>query len=1773
VSSDARTTPLWRNKAARRLLKLALALVVLRLVLAALTPLALHLAARSAGLELEYASSRTSLSNGRFELRDARLRPRREGDAPAPLLAHLGQFEFDLDLAAALRGELHVPRAQIDGLELWIEIDRNGQCAWSQLLRTDSAERTAPPAQAQPLSFELPLDLSAQLLRGRVHVRDASLAEPLELDLHADARVEARAGRGNAVVWLSAGGALRQARCELNFETDARRAQAGLRASFDELTPDALRGWLARAGVASRESLHGSLEAHVDLSVREGSESSVEGRAVLRDVRLEGARGAHFTLGALEVQLDELSAERVALRRVALIEPRVWAQWTTLGAPEWAGFSPSASADARSIEPGAETSQTDEPVGAPPSKLRFELAQLVLAQGALEVRDAAQPDHEPLELVEAQLELRGLQWPPDGATALECAARARAPGVAALLKFDARAGLTQQQLTLDARMHADGVTLGRLAPTLARAGLESELRDGSGAATMRANLDWSTGLSADAALVDVRWNDGADLLRLESAVLDGASFARPRVNVRQIECVGLQTSARRGRDGRFRALGFALAPVDAAPESAPHVPNSTSTSASNPATSVAGASPTAPWSFSLDALAVRGAQFEWLDEAPQDVVRLALRDAELDLVQLDLGAHAAPRKAQLRAACTSDPLFAQARLELQLATSKEQLALAGQASVDTIDLTALAPYLADAGLAPRLRDGRLVARVDVTAQRTSSPWRLTAQVLDAELSAGGERLAGVERFALDNLALHELEQHGLEFRTLMLERPFVRIDRSAAGALTVCGVELSAREPQASESAATSRTQTATSWLPFSTRADSVGLREGRLEFHDAREASTAPLVLGVDATLAPLALDLGPTPTLGRIGVSLDGACELADLQFQAHATATTLALIAELNAAGLASGPLAAYFLPGMSFALANGSARAKLRASAQRGADSALLATLELDDAALLDGAGATELALERARGEVRVAADGAVEVRELRALGVRASVEREPSGATRVAGLRIAAAESAAPLAPSSERTSENATANSAAATNAAASSAQAVAEPSGQADDSPQRIATQAARADERTEVFVTPRRAARAAPHVVVGDIELELSELSLRGFAGEPLTLALRVEHSGPRTWLAPTLDGAQDIELALRGSLAPVCGEFQLALRGSPCASQPQFALEFALRELNGAPLARLAPALAERIDASALAHGELSGRVSAQLELRRSTPLALDLAAPVGFEAALEQLEFRADPQGELLAGLRALRVEGGLFEAREKRLRIASLEIDTPHLRASRDAQGLQACGVRLLSAASPAAEAGNVAPQEPVAKPLEAPPFDVIVERTVATGLDVEFVDLSGPTPARLPLDELDAELKRVSLAGLARGDTLSFRATLGAGAVDLPVRISADSLLEGMAAGVVDLFDGESNVARSEPRPLFAELNLSGKLALAPAPRGWAALNLETLELPALRGPALATGLELGDGTADLDVRLRLAGADGMSVDARSSFAHLSLSEPADGPLARYLSLPAPLDTVLFLLKDAEGLHKLNLGFRVERSGLSSTQLAGAAASAAAGVIARAVASSPLRLLSTLTDAAGLTGDEPPPQATRRVVEFAAGDPTLDARGRAVLAQLGEDVRGRPRKRIVVVHEFSRADVERVARLVNPSLDDRARLAARLRERKAELTRERETLAARARSELAFADADRRVELTAQLRALDAQIGEGEHALERLFDLLRPGSERRNAARARSAAIALGAERADRARRALAELGVESERVIVRVVKADALAERDGGGRLTLWAQ
>jgi len=462
---------------------------------------------------------------------------------------------------------------------------------------------------------------------------------------------------------------------------------------------------------------------------------------------------------------------------------------------------------------------------------------------------------------------------------------------------------------------------------------------------------------------------------------------------------------------------------------------------------------------------------------------------------------------------------------------------------------------------------------------------------------------------------------------------------------------------------------------------------------------------------------------------------------------------------------------------------------------------------------------------------------------------------------------------------------------------------------------------------------------------------------------------------------------------------------------------------------------------------------------------------------------------------------------------------------------------------------------------------PAPQPDELP--DVRIDRAVAHGIDFEFVDATGAVEARAPLRELDAEVTRVSLRGLARGEPLSFRATLGAGEVELPPRVVADSLLEGIALGVSDLLDGEDVARTSTARPLFAEASAQGKLSPWPAPTGWATFDVEALELPAFRGPAEAAGVTIGDGLLDFGVRLRFHGAEGASVDAASTFTHLSLSEPADGPLSRFLSLPAPLDTVLFLLKDAEGRHQFSAGLRTTADGVSTGSLVGAAAGAAAETIARAVASSPLRLLSTFTDVVGITGDEgaPPPAQSRELV-FAACDVRTPDNVNAELEPLARKLRGSSKKSAVLIHELSRADLERAARLANPTLDDCELLTARLRQRKSELLREREELATRARTEFALAESGRALETCARVRDLDIEIGQNEDALERLFDLSRPGADRRAAGRTKSAALALGGERLERIRQALRALGVDERQITARAVRVQITPELEGGGRV-----
>jgi hypothetical protein len=139
------------------------------------------------------------------------------------------------------------------------------------------------------------------------------------------------------------------------------------------------------------------------------------------------------------------------------------------------------------------------------------------------------------------------------------------------------------------------------------------------------------------------------------------------------------------------------------------------------------------------------------------------------------------------------------------------------------------------------------------------------------------------------------------------------------------------------------------------------------------------------------------------------------------------------------------------------------------------------------------------------------------------------------------------------------------------------------------------------------------------------------------------------------------------------------------------------------------------------------------------------------------------------------------------------------------------------------------------------------------------------------------------------------------------------------------------------------------------------------------------------------------------------------------------------------------------------------------------------------------------------------------------------------------------------------------ADVARAARLANPELGDCKLLSDRLRAQKAELTRTRSEVAARAQVDFALARSSEAQAAVLRIRALDRELGSTEDALDRVHDLLRPGAEKRHEQRTRSAALAIADRRVVAVKALLVELGVDPARIQVRNFKARATAGEDGG--------
>lgn len=1821
MSAEATAPPRRRRRWLRRLGWLAAIVVAGRIGLGlAAFPVARAVAARY-GVELSCEELDLALLAGRVEVwrieaAIAQEEAEEEGaDEPRRLFAARA-LTLDVDTSALLRGHVRVRRLEVDGGALELARDAAGAWNFDPLLARLTGDGVEPdpepprPYEPRPIALDPPVEVVAAVVHGfSVHLCDEASDPPLDATLTASftaADVGSPGRRARVDVVATSPELLDLMRVRGSGVADGPSAEVELDVELASLRLRPLAHLLAPLGI---EPVARRIDGGFRIAVRV-SPANEGGDRVAAAVELSGAHLVHdgreaLALDSFTVDVAEAWPRGALVREARAGGVRGRAERLPDGAVAFAGIAwrgASRAPAATEPEPDAETADEGEPAaGGPEGATRFEWSvdAVRVTGGLLAFEDRAlAPAIETVAELE-ELELGPLS-PSAGAPRARLAVTAAVPDVVERVVVS---GTLRPPGTgppeLDLALDAEGVAPRRIAPYLALAGIEPAF-ERARLGVESVSLGPAAGGGLELAVRGLALTDGgAELGAIDSVVVDlqpdGDPDGEPSIAVD-----GARLEVTREPTDAVVLLGLRFGAAPPLPRRA--VPPADVSAA--PAASAPPRADSAP--FSMPELSLPSARLQ--------LERLTLIDeaegsppTELGPVVVTLSAAAASAAGARAWELDVDGEVRLAR-ELVAHLRVEQAASGAVAASVTarargLDVELLRPWLALAGLEPALAegsfDGALTAALAAVDGRPSldlelGPVRLAQGAGDEE-----REWLGLERLAVERLVLGG----GVSIERVRIESPRIAVQRDADGGLCALGLRLpppappegpSAEElgedaraeaeaaaagtatgPERKDAGKDAGRATVEASAPASAgsapplRVGAIELVGARVLFEDLALAEPHAVELGADLSIADLSPGAGARPTTvdGRVSV---GPWQLAS-RGEVVLDPDDLRASLELSGEGLSGEPLAPYLPPELAVALADGVAAARVEARVARAGDGGRSASLHVEGAELRERGAERPVAALAALRVVAPRIDpaaGVYEVDELVVEGAALDVVRTAAGGVRALGVLVTPAPEAAPAQPAESGGAQAPRAEGAA--EGAAAGAGDAASPG--ATGRPPRI--RVGRLDlELAELFVTSEVDPSAAPSVSAARLVLrEPYELDVDPEAGED--------------------EDPPPIGLDLSASVSPGLGSLALGIDLAPFAERPWLEARLAARGISGAGVLALAPELAEDVDASGLTEGTLDGTLRATLSWRRRGPFDFDLRGGFGAELVAHDVALRATPDGEVALGVDRVEALVRRVVPRTGLVHVSRLEIDTPRARVRRSAEAVELAGLAFRvpepaeGTAAPSADAGGEAEQAlepPAQRPARPPapaPGEVRLDDLVVHGIDVRVEDATVDPPLVLPLETLEVDVRGFTTRALREPVPIRVSASLGAGSVSLPVRLERRSFVRGLATGVVDVVSGKDEEVRLEDRPFFQEGAVSARITLVPRPAGWARVSLTGFELVGLRGLAREGGVEIGDGVLDFGARVRLKGAEGARVESVSSFAHLSLSEPAGGPISRYLKLPAPLDTVLFALKNEQGEHRIPLAFDVGGEGqVSAGQVAAKASSTLLALITEALASAPMRAVGGVTDAVGLGGvfgggDRKPRYAGLQAkVPFEAGGVRVGPRELAKMAEVVEAMHADPLLEIVGVHTLGRRDLERAERLASPETEEAATLLTSLRRRRDELVRRRDELAATARVHLVLGQEDEYAQNRDALLDVDGQLGRVEDGIDRVAELLRPGAESRRASRTREAALAIARTRMDELTRALLERGVPYERVDMRPPRIDVASnpqEQPGRGRVVL---
>jgi hypothetical protein len=1718
----------WLVRLFRITVAMVVVLIILRAALLAGLPGLLDRTLTARGLAGSYDRLRLHLLTGDAELWHLDIRPSDKEES----LAHLEYCRIHVSIWTLLRGELVIPRLEVDGLDMSLHRDVNGiWTGWDRLVQLSSMSGTQetpdPRKQERPAqisNLKPPFKLDALRLQNvQVALTDQAVSPAVEtlLDFNLSlSNLDSARWPTRFQLTLS----MRDILEHLSLSGKARgndiHVSGSFRGTLQGLYPAPIRTYLEHIGIASwAKRLDGGFQGEVDVEVVEDASNASISKLAL-EAKIEKLRLAADASNEMSLEHLALSAEFSTESGIEVHSLQASSGNVRVYRDPQAGISlggiylkrphSSASPPPQAKRPPPKQSSPTESLSPAEPGLSWSIGSVDLQDVHLIWDERCVPDVSPLDLHVMSGSVGPIRLPEDAARPIDIRLQASLPGVFTSAELSGQCILFSPGKQVDIRLSLDGLAPRAVSGYLTLAGLVAEHESASLTGRVRWSLHPATSnrpAQHSALLEDVSMEDRGQTLAVwkQIAVEDIAwNDHRRRLSMGRIDVQGEQTTLRWDRTGQLHALGLTRAPSNEEHEAASEVnaPEGMEETPSSP-----------PAGFVCKEITIDVGEVHLIDEsnvAGGPVIRTVSLTGRVDNVLLDPRAEGENSSGQLMVHMGIPGLVE--ALTLNGTLQAKPPATLFDLSIQGIGLQPrnAATYFKSWGIVPNMGVSELQVKC-------SGQWMPEAEGLALSLSFDEALLCDADRTYLRLSDLHldafRLDKNVIQVGVLDINEPLVAIQRDPNGVKSFAGLTFLPRSE--SEPEPTPRD------TPMGLCVGQFALRGARVDLQDLQVNPVVETALDFDVEIRDVNTLTRDEPATIQARWHLPGVMELATLDLRMQGDQDAVTVTGGLQVSGWHPWLITRYLPEGSTSLVERGRMAVQGTASMTRRPEGGHRWDLRIgefdyremgDPVPWLHADNATLVA------HVEGASDTGILVEQITVDGIEGHLAKGAEGRLHVLGFALGASPGESPPVPSD-------TVREAAPEPRAASS-----------------------------------RPTGKPLPDITVQQVLLGIRKLDYQDFTrADTPSLALedfQLVNTAPLELMGETAAAKPPMALQLEGRLPPLTESFTIKTLTAPLASSPSLDLDVDITGIEGTEILAWAPSWAERIDSTALTQGRLTGRLNLETTFARRRVTEFDFNRAFGVTLSARSVHLTNGDPNNILAGIDGLQIEAPSIDIPRRRFEIASIDMVRPHCQLATEPNGFRVLDLVFKKQNAVA----RPDPATPLTAASDSPPADyrVSLGQFLISGLDLVYRDSTVQPHFNLPLNGLDLDVRNVTAPwSVASG----------------PVRLNAM-----MTSGEITL---KGKTGATDQRPLFHEFVLTGYILPGDNPEGWIKAGLKDLDLRSLQGLAGRQGVQIHNGVLDTKVDVRILPTGKAPVQIQVVLDDLSLTESDEGFLQKALSLSMPVDIAVHMLEGVDGSLRLSLPLTLDRNGVSAAQIRNAVVGTATVVIGRAIATSPVKIVTGAGRLATQTGrfltGTSKKQASRPqdlapiVIDYAPGAIMLDEHQMAQLEQAGTLMRKNRHLNVTVRHQLGTQDILAVERLANPSSEDREALLAQLRYMRSQADRQRADLAAQTEAIYAASDLIRSRTLSGELMQLDEHLGMLNGAIDYVLEMMGPNIAHHTRRRTRQGALGLARARLLTVRDTLLQNGIQKIETRLKITQPSFLVpEGEQPSQITL---